>query len=287
MENGKKSFQIVVNSLISGGIAGLFVETILYPVDAIKTKMQYRSLCKNSVLFFSTRNYYRHIYSGFKYSAFGSFISSSIFFGTFHFLSNYSPQVKYKSLKTMQISLISELLSSLFRAPFEVIKQNIQVRNKSFLGHFYTNYSLFRHCLNFNKITASLIRDIPFSIIQFSLWEKLNRTGDGVLGEKCNFKDLLSGISGGISGAIAALITSPADNIRTYIFTKAKTRSSNVSILSAIKTIYGLNGIKSFYIGSFLRALWLTIGGIIYFGCYQLCNSALEKMYHSFETLPQ
>ncbi|KAK9172059.1 hypothetical protein CmeUKMEL1_12960 [Cryptosporidium meleagridis] len=100
----------------------------------------------------------------------------------------------------MQISLISELLSSMFRIPSEVIKQNIQVRDKSFLGHFCTNYSLFRHCVDFNKIAASLIRDIPFSIIQFSLLEKLNRTGDGILGEKCNFKGLLSGVFGGISG---------------------------------------------------------------------------------------
>lgn len=277
MKDEENSNLRVVGSLISGGIAGIFVETILYPLDAIKTYKQYKLFGRHNLVLNKKRSYL-NIYSGLKYSAVGSFISSSIFFGSFHILSNSTPKVKYKNLKTTYISLVSEILASSFRVPFEVIKQNKQVGNKSFLKCFRSNFLMFKHVFNTNKIFVTLIRDIPFSAIQFTTWDKLNRFGDEILGEESKYKNLSSSIFGGLAGGVAALTTSPADNIRTYMFTShTQNGISNESIPNIIKKMYRLGGASAFYHGSFLRTLWFSLGGLFYFGCYQFSKDVFEK----------
>lgn len=277
MKDEGNSDSKVASSLISGGIAGIFVETILYPLDAMKTKKLYKLLSRHHLVF-NKKGRCLDVYSGIKYSALSSFVSSSIFFSSFHILSNCTPEAKYKTLKTTYISLMSEILASLFRVPFEVIKQNIQVGNKSLSKCLRSNRLMFKKSFNPNEVFVSLIRDIPFSVIQFSIWEKLNRLGDETFVQGSKYRHLSSGIFGGLGGGVAAFITSPADNIRTYIFTNhVKSNISNESIPNIIKKMYRLGGTKAFYYGSFLRTLWLTLGGILYFGCYQFSYDIVEK----------
>ncbi|CAK7337807.1 unnamed protein product [Dovyalis caffra] len=162
--------RILLEGVIAGGTAGFVVETALYPIDTIKTRLQAAARGGGKIL-------WKGLYSGLAGNLAGVLPASALFVGV------YEP-TKQKLLKMFPENLsavahltagaVGGIAASLIRVPTEVVKQRMQtgqftsapdavrliVSKEGFKG-FYAGYGSF------------LLRDLPFDAIQFCIYEQL------------------------------------------------------------------------------------------------------------------
>ncbi|RZS20079.1 hypothetical protein BHM03_00052557 [Ensete ventricosum] len=154
---------------MAGATAGVVVETVLYPIDTIKTRLQ--------AAHGGSQIYWRGLYSGLAGNLAGVLPASAIFVGI------YEP-TKQKLLRVFPENLsafahltagaIGGAASSLIRVPTEVVKQRMQTGQftsapnavrlivaKEGVRGLYAGYSSF------------LLRDLPFDAIQFCIYEQI------------------------------------------------------------------------------------------------------------------
>lgn len=89
---------------------------------------------------------------------------------------------------------------------------------------------------------------------------------------------LVTGTSAALSGALAALITTPADVVKTQIMLsagepEARGRTKGPGIA---KEIIREKGIRGIFRGGILRALWAALGGGLYLGSYEAAKVTLQ-----------
>ena len=68
----------------------------------------------------------------------------------------------------------------------------------------------------FRGYTTTVIREVPFSLMQMPLWEWLKKTW-AAKQQKEKVTPLESGLCGSLSGGISAAITTPLDVVKTRI----------------------------------------------------------------------
>ncbi|KAL7254704.1 hypothetical protein ACSBR1_008950 [Camellia fascicularis] len=193
--------RIFFEGVIAGGTAGVVVETALYPIDTIKTRLQAARGGGEIIL--------KGLYSGLAGNLVGVLPASAMFVGV------YEP-TKQKLLKIFPDNLsvvahltagaIGGLAASLIRVPTEVVKQRMQtsqfasapnavraiVSREGFKG-LYAGYGSF------------LLRDLPFDAIQFCIYEQLQ------IGYKLAAKRDLNDPENAVIGAFAGSNVQAAD----------------------------------------------------------------------------
>ena len=130
----------------------------------------------------------------------------------------------------------------------------------------------------FRGYTTTVIREVPFSLMQMPLWEWLKKTWAAKL-QKDKVTPLESGLCGSISGGISAAITTPLDVVKTRIML-AETSSElarKQSLLLAMKIVYAEKGVKGLFAGIGPRVAWISIGGFLFLGVYDLSVSLLRQ----------
>lgn len=197
-------------------------------------------------------------------AAVGSMPSSATFFITYESLKRVSALSGAKG--HMLASSVGECLSCLIRVPTEVVKQKVQARQAT------SSWQCLRSILAkqgvrglFVGYWTTVMRDVPFSAIQYPIWEALrtqyNPEGSG-------FK---SGVCGSCAGAIAGTLTTPIDVVKTRLMTATE----RVTVLETVRVL-AAEGPRSFFNGLSARLGWLTVGGFVYLGTYQYVLDALS-----------
>ena len=125
-------------------------------------------------------------------------------------------------------------MSCLIRVPVEVLKQRKQalLRDNKRLNvrQMYRGY------------WSTVLRDMPFSIVQFTIWEYLKKMLK-VYVERDIFP-YEGAICGAFAGSIAAAITTPLDVVKTRIMLSDMNQSSkNLQIKRILLSIYRENGL--------------------------------------------
>ncbi|XP_020521472.1 S-adenosylmethionine carrier 1, chloroplastic/mitochondrial isoform X2 [Amborella trichopoda] len=256
--------------MIAGGTAGVVVETALYPIDTIKTRLQAAQGGGKIIL--------QGLYSGLAGNLAGVLPASAIFVGV------YEP-TKQKLLKIFPENLnafahltagaIGGAASSLVRVPTEVVKQRMQtgqfasapsavrliVANEGFKG-LYAGYGSF------------LLRDIPFDAIQFCIYEQL-RIGYKIVARR-DLYDPENALIGAFAGALTGAMTTPLDVIKTRLMVQGSTNQYK-GIFDCIQTIVKEEGPSALLKGIGPRVLWIGIGGSIFFGVLERTKLILSQ----------
>ncbi|XP_042496752.1 S-adenosylmethionine carrier 1, chloroplastic/mitochondrial [Macadamia integrifolia] len=262
--------RVLFEGVIAGGTAGVVVETALYPIDTIKTRLQ-AARGGGELL-------WKGLYSGLAGNLVGVLPASAIFVGV------YEP-TKQKLLRIFPENLtafahltagaIGGAASSLVRVPTEVVKQRMQtgqfasapdavrliVAKEGFKG-LYAGYGSF------------LLRDLPFDAIQFCIYEQL-RIGYK-LAAKRDLKDAENAIIGAFAGALTGAITTPLDVIKTRLMTQGSA-NQYYGIANCVQTIVREEGPTALLKGIGPRVLWIGIGGSIFFGVLERTKQYLEQ----------
>ncbi|XP_055323477.1 S-adenosylmethionine mitochondrial carrier protein homolog [Sitodiplosis mosellana] len=290
--------------LIAGGCCGLAVDTFLFPIDTCKTRLQ----SENG---FWKAGGFRSIYNGILpviaasvpiaatfflvYGTVKDFVPLIInwfFINSFTFTSDGAePTVESAALKFLIkfginsfAASLGEICAGLIRVPIEIVKQKrqvskIQYRAIDILMHAYKSDGLFNGIYRGYGIT--IMRDIPFSMIQYPTWELLTSiTTTNLSG---NLKVFVEACDGSVAGALASAITTPLDVAKTRIQLADLEPSSEYNIqnrnpLRILRSLYRQKGIKGIFSGFVPRVMWTTVGGFIWFGTYKLVKYLLERL---------
>ena len=252
----------------SGGVAGVAVDCILFPLDTVKTRLQ-------SEVGFKSSGGFRRIYSGLGSAVVGSLPSAAIFFTVYEGSKNVLPTNHPASV--MLAASAGEVSACLVRVPVEVVKQRTQAT-----GH--TSWINFRKTIASEGIrglyrgyTTTVFREIPFSFIQFPIWEFFKSEIARRQGRKtCTPSEAT--LSGAVAGGIAAFLTNPLDVAKTRVMLAERESSlSSGSVVFALRTIFLQKGIKGLFAGVIPRVTWISVGGAIFLGGYEKTAQSLEQ----------
>ncbi|VDM30263.1 unnamed protein product [Hydatigera taeniaeformis] len=203
-------------ALLSGATAGLCVDFVVYPLDTIKTRLQ-------SIATSVKPSGRLHLFAGFPAVLSGSAPGAALFFCAYEMTRNRTSGVAPPWLSSMLAASLGEMVACIVRVPCETVKQRAQNQpHLSFsrgLGGMYRGY------------LSTILRELPFSLIQYPAWESLKVCGNGSL-SKGQFA-----LCGAIAGAFAGAFTTPFDVIKTRIMLAEVSSTFRCDALLSAETI--------------------------------------------------
>ncbi|GLA36818.1 S-adenosylmethionine transporter [Aspergillus niger] len=296
-------------SLISGAIAGLTVDCSLYPLDTIKTRLQkartHGPSTTSAAPSLSLRQTIRGIYAGLPSVLFGSAPSAASFFIVYDGVKRYllpsptsssketTPSRSHIILTHSLASSMGEIAACAVRVPTEVVKQRAQaglfggssllafkdilaLRNAPHGGYLQVLGELYRGA------GITIAREIPFTVLQFTMWESLKegyakrvaaKNGDGSVGV---VPASTSAMFGSVAGAISAGLTTPLDVVKTRVMLARRGGDEGrVRVRDVVREI-SKEGFGAFWRGIGPRVAWIGIGGAVFLGSYQWAWNTLE-----------
>jgi len=221
---------------------------------------------------------FSRLWSGIGPVAIGSGPGAALFFLTYEgSKSRIFPTVTDKPVYIhMMAASMAEVAACTVRVPVEVIKQRMQVASKgtkssqilSKLLKIEGPRGLFR------GFTTTVMREVPFSMIQFPLWEWLKSKWAHYQNED-RVKPMQSSICGAISGGISAAITTPLDVAKTRIMLadSSSQLARKQSAFYALMVIKQEKGWSGWWAGLTPRVAWISLGGALFLGIYDLSLS--------------
>ncbi|AET37536.1 Pet8p Ecym_1298 [Eremothecium cymbalariae DBVPG len=262
-------------SLISGAAAGTSTDIAFFPIDTIKTRLQAKGG-------FFYNGGYHGIYRGLGSAVVASAPSASLFFITYDSMKYYlrpllgiyimDEQIA-DTMSHMVSSSIGEVSACMVRVPAEVIKQRTQTHRTN--SSWQTLRLLLRNKNGeglrrnlYRGWTTTIMREIPFTCIQFPLYEYLKKKWASY-GDGNRVPPWKGAICGSIAGGIAAALTTPLDVLKTRLMLNEQ----SIPVMQLLKHIYREEGVKVFFSGVGPRTLWISAGGAIFLGVYEAVHS--------------
>ncbi|KAM9133980.1 mitochondrial S-adenosylmethionine carrier protein isoform 2-T2 [Pangshura tecta] len=236
-------------SLTAGGIAGVCVDLILFPLDTIKTRLQ-------SPQGFKKAGGFHGIYAGVPSAAVGSFPNAAAFFVTYEYVKCllHAASPPYLSPVTHMVAASSgEVVACLIRVPSEVVKQRAQVSPSS------STFQVLSKTL-YQEGIQGFYRGYKSTVLREDLWSwKQGHVVDSWQSATC----------GAFAGGFAAAVTTPLDVAKTRIML-AKAGSSNASgnVRSALHSVWRSQGLPGLFAGVVPRMTAISLGGFIFLGTY-------------------
>jgi len=243
-----------LTALVAGGFAGFAVDVALFPLDTIRTRMQ------SQEGFFKSGGF-KNVYKGLGPAALGSFPGAAMFFVTYEATKERLRDEKPSSAHAAAASL-GEVMACLVRVPTENLKQNLQANRFDTFGAAFASFA--RRGAWFNGYLTTLLRDVPFSLIQFPLWEAGKSLVAGAQRSPCS--PIESAALGSLAGAFSAAVTTPLDVTKTRLMVSPE---KYTGLVSAVSLILREEGARAFLKGIEPRVMWIGIGGFVYFGAYE------------------
>ncbi|PHH76486.1 hypothetical protein CDD82_3963 [Ophiocordyceps australis] len=292
------------SALIAGGIAGTTVDLTLFPLDTLKTRLQ-------SASGFFAAGGFHGIYRGVGSALVGSAPGAAFFFCTYEAVkkrllpepdnaslpgsthvgingndcNTSTPSALAQALAHMAAASLGEVAACAVRVPTEVVKQRAQAglhggssaaalaailaQNPS-RGPLAVWRELYRGW------TITVFREVPFTVIQFPLWEALKawrRRTRSTPSSPSDVSALESALFGSLAGAVAAALTTPLDVVKTRVMLS----KDKVSIATVFRRMLRQQGIRPFFAGITPRVTWISLGGAIFLGSYQWATNLMAS----------
>ena len=251
---------------VSGVCAGVFVETLFYPLDTIKTRLQ--AARGGGGGGGGNANLFKGVFNGLSKNIAGCVPATALFFLAYEPTKRYlertlPPEQNYAAM--FAAGATGCLASSIVRVPTEVIKTRAQTGNKvQSLGGILRASGITGLFVGYGSF---LIRDLPFDAIEFSLYEEAKisyakwrgRTPSEVSRAEAT-------ILGATAGGITGFVTTPLDVIKTRLMTDTCTINPLKGVVDCGTRIVREEGAKALFRGASPRVLWISLGGGAFFG---------------------
>lgn len=292
-------------ALLAGGIAGTTVDLTLFPLDTLKTRLQ-------SAEGFFAAGGFRGIYRGIGSAALGSAPGAALFFCTYEATKTKLAELRRTALGDassgssssgkssssiisegeghaldhMAAASLGEIAACAVRVPTEVVKQRAQAGH-----HGGSSLSSLTAILSqrgaiglagvwrelYRGWGITILREVPFTIIQFPLWEAMKRMGRRRQGlEVSRGQDVgvvESALYGSVAGAVAAGITTPLDVLKTRVMLSKQRMGVGEIVVGILRQ----HGVRPFFAGIGPRVAWISVGGAVFLGSYQWAVGILES----------
>uniref|UniRef100_A0A8C6KYM5 Mitochondrial glutamate carrier 1 n=1 Tax=Nothobranchius furzeri TaxID=105023 RepID=A0A8C6KYM5_NOTFU len=308
--------------LINGGIAGLIGVTCVFPIDLAKTRLQnqqngsrlYTSMSDCLIKTIRSEGYFG-MYRGAAVNLTLVTPEKAIKLAANDFFRHHlSKDGKLTLLKEMLAGCGAGTCQVIVTTPMEMLKIQLQDAGREYTfsksglstaaqrklmpetvaaGTVETKsptaMQLTRQLLRekgiaglYKGLGATLLRDVPFSIIYFPLFANLNNLGKRGAEGPAPF--YVSFVSGCVAGSTAAVAVNPVDVIKTRLqsLNRASTEDTYSGVTDCIRKIMRNEGPAAFLKGAYCRALVIAplfgIAQVVYFlGVGEFILSFLPK----------
>ncbi|KAJ3301500.1 hypothetical protein HDV03_000715 [Kappamyces sp. JEL0829] len=287
-------------------------DAFLHPVDTLKTRMQGQLTSKSvkyngiwpSLGIILKEEGIRGLFGGFTASLLGSLLGQTVYFGAYEMTkrrmidAEVNPEISY-----FVAGGFADIAASSLYVPSEVLKTRLQLQGRynnphSLSAHNYRNtYDAFITIYRKRGLGglyygwgATLLRDVPYSAIQFTIYETMKKffirvSCDGDPSRLSSGHDMFSGA---VAGGIAGGLTTPLDVIKTYLQTQQRkprptsflstapgedlSKAQHVSyngVFSALRGVYKTSGVAGLFSGVGVRMVWTSSQSMAMFFLYE------------------
>jgi hypothetical protein len=249
-----------LHAMLAGGIGGTTGDMLMHSLDTVKTRQQgdphmppkYTSMGSTYYTIWRQEGIRKGLYGGVQPAFLGSFSGTVLFFGTYEWSKRamidwgIAPSISY-----FTAGLIADLAAAPAYVPSEVLKTRLQLQgrhNNPFFNSGY-NYRSTMHAVRtivrsegfgalFYGYKATLWRDLPFSALQFAIYEEERGLAKRYVGSN-NIGLPLEILTAASAGGMAGVMTCPLDVVKTRIQTQHNPSAIPVagsSLTSALST---------------------------------------------------
>lgn len=274
---------------LAGALAGMFTNTILHPLDTVKTLRQtdpasYRGVAPAIVTIIQSRGPLA-LYAGIAPALLGSALSSALYFGVYELakthLSSIVPSALQDRRSRVPLTAISaacgNVASSILFVPKEVVKQRMQAGLHS--GRFFSAAAAVVRTSGMQGLyrgyKATLLRNIPSTMIRFALYEEFKLLATMAKGgDSLQPREYV--VAGALAGVLSSTCTTPMDVIKTRLATGLI--DPRAGIVGALKDIVRKDGVPGLFVGLRPRLIWSTLFAAVGFSTYELCKAWVLNM---------
>lgn len=266
-------------SLLSGAAAGTSTDLVFFPIDTLKTRLQAKGG-------FFANGGYRGVYRGLGSTVVASAPGASLFFVSYDYMkANLKPKFQrimpnasdqfVDTTVQMVSSTAGEISACMVRVPAEVIKQRTQTHST------HSSWKTLKVILKnengegirrnlYRGWSTTIMREIPFTCIQFPLYEFLKKKLAQWQGVD-RVAPWNGAVCGSIAGGIAAAATTPLDVLKTRLMLSHQ----SVPLWQLTQGIYREGGLRVFLSGIGPRTMWISAGGAVFLGMYETVHALL------------
>ncbi|XP_022257620.1 mitoferrin-1-like isoform X2 [Limulus polyphemus] len=236
----------VATHMVAGAAAGIMEHCLIYPIDSVKTRMQ--SLQPNPKATYHSIS--DALYKMVKYEGIfrpvrgmSAVVSGAGFAHALYFSCYEKMKRVFSGTETGAHSPISQVIKQrmqMFNSPYKnVIDCMKRICQKEGVWTFYRSYS------------TQLTMNIPFQIIHFLTYEFMQ----DLTNDQRTYDPKTHVVSGAVSGAFAAAVTTPLDVCKTLLNTQEhetlhRTKQSYINgLINATMTVYRFRGLRGYFQG--------------------------------------
>lgn len=253
----------LAQNMVAGAFAGIAEHTVMYPIDAIKTRMQvlsstttYNGVIQGTYKMASGEGVLS-LWRGMSSVVAGAGPAHAVYFATYeavkHVMGGNQAGVHHP-LAAATSGACATIASDALMNPFDVIKQRMQMQNsrkmyRSMLdcarfvyksegvGAFYVSYP------------TTLSMTVPFTALQFLAYESISTT----MNPSKNYDPTTHCVAGGVAGGFAAALTTPMDVIKTMLQTRGTATDPELrtvnGFMAGCKLLVRREGFRGFFKG--------------------------------------
>nr|XP_020516828.1 mitochondrial glycine transporter B-like isoform X1 [Labrus bergylta] len=257
-----------LKAFMCGSLSGTCSTLLFQPLDLVKTRLQTLQnnakpgapkvgMFKVFITVIRTENFFS-LWKGVSPSFVRCIPGVGIYFSTFyslkqHFFLDQAPNAG----EAVLLGAGARTVAGVSMLPFTVIKTRFEsgcYNYVSVAGALRSVYETEGLRALFSGLTATLLRDAPFSGIYVMFYSQAKKTLPQEVASSA-YAPLVNFGCGMVAGVMASLVTQPADVVKTHI----QISPSHWSMADAIRYIYKENGVAGFVRGAVPRSLRRTL----------------------------
>ncbi|KAK5779557.1 Fe(2+) transporter PWA37_004437 [Arxiozyma heterogenica] len=278
--------------LLAGAFAGIMEHSVLFPIDAIKTRIQSSVTSKiysgsnllSQISRISTVEGSLALWKGVQSVILGAGPAHAVYFATYEWTKKtlISPEdiQTIQPLKTAVSGATATIAADALMNPFDTIKQRIQLQTNSSVWQITKSILKNEGVSGFYvSYPTTLSMNIPFAAFNFMLYDTTTK----LLNPSNTYNPFIHCISGGISGALGAALTTPLDCIKTVLQVRGS-KSVSMDIMKradtftkAARAIYQVHGWRGFWRGLTPRTISFIPATAISWTSYEMAKHFLIR----------
>ncbi|KAK3689977.1 mitochondrial carrier domain-containing protein [Podospora appendiculata] len=275
----------LLQNMTAGAFAGIAEHCAMYPIDAIKTRMQIVNPTPSTVYNGVIQGAYRmaasegvlSLWRGMSSVIIGAGPAHAVYFATYeavkHLMGGNRVGVHHP-LAAATSGACATIASDALMNPFDVIKQRMQIQHSAKiyrsmldcakyvyknegLGAFYVSYP------------TTLSMTVPFTALQFLAYESISTS----MNPSKKYDPVTHCAAGAVAGGFAAALTTPMDVIKTMLQTRGNATDAELRTVNGFRAgcrlLHRREGMRGFFKGVGPRVLTTMPSTAICWSAYE------------------
>lgn len=258
--------------MLAGAIARGVAQTILHPIDVVRTRMQARGIARS----WAPKVFVKGVAPQIVLALPAGAVQFAAFEAAKTRLKEWLPSDSMREVRTLIAGAFGATVAASCRVPQEVLKQRVQ-------ADVYANAAVaLRETIRADGLrglysgwAATLSRDVPWNALSF-MFHGLGKQAFRAVQHRAPRNDENLAIAG-VAGAMAALVTMPIDVVKTRLMTQAAGTARYSGIFNTLTTIIREEGAMTLMKGVVPRICFLAPLAGVTFSVYEGVVKVIRK----------